>query len=279
MHAAAALARRLQKPLPNLPETIVLHAMVAGYDMDGHSPEEQTDPNRFAALFMRPAPVQVRIELVSLRAPNIIVETSSFERHKRERGIREAFEAAKDLDIVVTSASDWADDDNMLKGYFAQCPATLDALGSVGPRGIMLWHAFNDAGPIDVPTKIRAMTLMELGDLPGFIERRKDVLLVLGPCGGGCGRLKLDTLRSLLAQERPLFNHIAADSRTVRETLDALGALNAGDGGESGGPDGGGNGGGDGGRRGPTGRKPRSDARNPVNDRVGSDRAEVPARS
>ncbi len=213
---AKALAREIQSPIPGLPETIVLHALVAGFD----SEQPTTDPNAYISFFTNPEPLYVKVLPVNLRGPDIIVDRRNYEAFKTARGIKKAFGAAKDLDIILTSASDWGDPHNMLRNYMAQCPETTAMLAAETPAGDILWRPFNEKGPIEIETEIRAMTLLELRHLPRFIERGKDVVLVLGPCGG-CNEPKGRLLKALLELDVSLFNHLVVDTRTVRQMMPA----------------------------------------------------------
>jgi hypothetical protein len=66
---------------------------------------------------------------------------------------------------------------------------------------------------------MRAMTLMELSDLPGFIsDKGKHVLLALGPCGV-CKTPKGNILRAILDQDPHLISHLVVDSRTACEVF------------------------------------------------------------
>ena len=62
---------------------------------------------------------------------------------------------------------------------------------------------------------MRAVTLMELSDLPDFIKRGKQVLLLVGPCGQ-CGGPKEEVLESVLTHKRKLITHLVVDSRSAR---------------------------------------------------------------
>jgi hypothetical protein len=70
-------------------------------------------------------------------------------------------------------------------------------------------------------TDVRTMTLMELSQLPEFIERGGKVLLLLGPCGAsGCGGPKTDVFRAILRGGKTV-THICVDSRTAKAVIES----------------------------------------------------------
>jgi DNA-binding transcriptional regulator LsrR (DeoR family) len=209
-----SLAQLLRQPREGLPKSVVLHAMVAGFDVE----DTTTDPNALFTYFVKDTAMQVDTHFVALHAPPL-VRTKDFQRLKRLEGIRESYERAKDLDIVVTSASLWNDEHNKLRKYVEtrsrECMPALEEAGCIGD---MLWRPLGANGAIEIDTQIRAMTLMELTDLPRFIADGKYVLLVLGPCGG-CNTPKAEMLRTVLGIRPSLITHLVVDSRTAGEVF------------------------------------------------------------
>ena len=216
-HAMRKLVQRfadlLRMRRDNMPETLVFHAMVAGFDVNDPS----TDPNAFFVYLLKDPAFQVRTKFVLLRAP-CLVATSDFEKIKSWQGVREAYDAARDIDIVCTSGSSWKDSHSALRHYMSNSSASLTALQKAGCVGDMLWRPLGVRKPIEVPTDIRAMTLMDLGDLPRHMREGKSVLLVLGPCNG-CGVPKTDILRTILRTDPPLINHLVLDSVAARSIV------------------------------------------------------------
>ena len=163
--------------------------------------------------------MQVETRFVALHAPPM-VETRQLATLRRMEGLKEAFEQARELDVIVTSAGSWSGScsHSMLRKYMAQKPGSLRKLEQAGCRADMLWRPLGQSGPIETTTAIRAMTLVELSELPGFIEAGKHVLLVLGPCGA-CNTPKAQTLQTILNPKEPLITHLAVDSRSVAALL------------------------------------------------------------
>ena len=105
--------------------------------------------------------------------------------------------------------------------YRDYSPHTVAMLCQDGCVSDMLWLPPASHGPID-STRYphRAMTLIELAMLPGYIQRGTQVLLVLGPCSV-CHRPKTDILGTLLHLPEPILIHLIVDSRSARGLLEA----------------------------------------------------------
>lgn len=207
---AWAFAQLLREPADGLPEKLVFHSMVAGFDIY----DPTTDPNAFFTYFLPDPAMQVKTEFVGLHAPSLI-KTRQFASMRQLDGIKECYAARKDLDIVVTSASIWTDQHCLLRQYTEKSEESLAALEKAGCIGDMLWRPFAKGGPIEIETEIRAMTLMELGDLPAFIGEGKHVLLALGPCSS-CGTPKGEILEAVLGMKPQLITHLVVDSMSAR---------------------------------------------------------------
>jgi len=205
---AKSFAHMLTYPVPGLPETLVFHAMLSGHDPG----DPTTDPNNFFTFFIHPPTLQFRTEFVGFRAP-AIVETESIPEFMRIKEISDARLAANDLDIIVTSGADWEDEDSSLLRCMQRSSSTVETLRGEGTVGDMLWLPLGETAPITTPTSVRALTIMELTDLPEFIRRGKHVLLMLGPCSQ-CDRHKGRILRTIFAQNEHIVTHVVVDSRT-----------------------------------------------------------------
>ena len=135
--------------------------------------------------------------------------------------ISDAYKAASELDIIVTSGADWSDEHSSLFRCMARSPSTLETLRGEGTMGDMLWRPLGERAPITTATEVRALTLVELNDLPDFIQRGKNVLLMLGPCGR-CDCHKGRIFRTILAQEQHLVTHVVVDSRTAGYLVNSI---------------------------------------------------------
>lgn len=207
---AQAFARLLGQAGENLPGTVVFHAMVAGFDVQ----DPTTDPNAFFTYFVSNPAIQIEAKFVGLHAPAVVL-TRQLRELKDLDGIRETFASSEDLDIIVTSGSCWDDPHSMLRKYMMRSEKSFATLQQADCIGDMLWRPISPSGPISQETEIRAMTLVELTDLPRFIQRGKHVLLVLGPCMG-CNNPKTATLEAVIAMHPHLITHLVVDSRTAR---------------------------------------------------------------
>jgi DNA-binding transcriptional regulator LsrR (DeoR family) len=214
---AAALARILTEPASGLPERLILHALVSGFDVE----RPMTAPNVFFSHFMSPA-LLVKVDFVGLHAPAII-KSEDAESFLTLPGIREARDLARDLDIVVTSAASFTDDHGMLKRYCQQVDPSgqlVERLRKDGCVGDMLWLPMSVDGPMNVDRyPYRGLTVIDLEMLPQFIRRGKKILLSLGVCGL-CKAHKADILKAILGQKDAIISHLVTDSRTARALLE-----------------------------------------------------------
>jgi DNA-binding transcriptional regulator LsrR (DeoR family) len=194
-----------------LPESLVFHALVAGFNVD----EPTTAPNAFFTYFVNDPAIQVEIKFVGLHAPPI-VESAQFPRLKKLEGIKEPLARLSELDIIVTSAGSWTKTCKhaMLHVYMERSRPSLKKLEDAGYLGDMLWRPIGPDGPIEIETEIRAMTLVELSTLPAFIEKGNAVLLALGPCSA-CYEPRTEILGTILGLKENLITHLVADSRSV----------------------------------------------------------------
>jgi DNA-binding transcriptional regulator LsrR (DeoR family) len=135
-------------------------------------------------------------------------------------GIREAYQRVDEIDVVVTSAGGhWRTRCSRLHEMYQETElAELQRLKSQDCLGDLMWRPLGPNGPIELKTGIRAMTLIELNDLPNLIARDKWALLVLGPCVT-CGKPKTEMLRAVLELPRHLITDLVVDSVTARVVL------------------------------------------------------------
>ena len=210
---AQIFAQLLDESGAGLPDTLVLHALVAGFEVL----DPTTDPNTFFTLFRNRTSVNTKFEFVGLHTPPV-VQASEYGTLRNSEGIRESYEYAKDLDIIVTSAADWSDEHSTFRKYMEKSAGCSDMLVKAGCIGDMLWLPVGPRGPLEVKTKIRSMTLIELCELPLFMRKGGYVLLVVGPCAM-CQRTKSHVLSAILASKQRLISHLVIDSRSAKEVL------------------------------------------------------------
>ena len=215
---AEKLAALLQQPIDGFPKTVVFHTLVASFDVD----TPVTDPNAFLTYFVSPA-IQhwLDVRFVMLHAPAMI-EPKEMPKVLALPGVEMACQQVHKLDLIVTSAAVMNDPHSMLSRYYAEPTPTRDLLKRDGCVGDMLWWPLARHGPLDLSQyPYRSLTLIELRELPDYIQRGTQVLLALGPCGQ-CGELKTDILEALLHLDDHLLTHLVVDSRTARALFERV---------------------------------------------------------
>jgi DNA-binding transcriptional regulator LsrR (DeoR family) len=208
---ARAFADILCDPAPDLPKKIVIHSLVTGFEPGNPT----TDPNTFFTFYVNRPTMQVETRFVSLFAP-CMVQTRMMPQLLESKEIHDTFRAANDLDIIVTSGSDWADEHSSLLRCMDRSKESLGKLLRAGTVGDMLWRPIGKEGPVKESVSIRMMTLLELEQLSDFIQNKRYVLLMLGSCGK-CKRPKGEILHTILKQNPQLITHLVVDSRSARQ--------------------------------------------------------------
>jgi DNA-binding transcriptional regulator LsrR (DeoR family) len=199
-----------------LPQELILRALSSGLD----SRDMTSQPNAIFTYFSEDHHLPLEVSFVGLPAPGLVTEAQMSDLTSNYVDIRNAFEHKNEIDILVTSAGGcWADGHSALYSiYSTLSPESLVQLNSEGCIGDLMWRPFGKEGPLEISTDMRVMTLVELADLPRFIQDNKRVILSIAPCGN-CGRNKSDLLRAILACSTPLITDLIVDSRSVRALL------------------------------------------------------------
>lgn len=203
----------LRDPVGHLPKEIVFHALVAGFNVF----DPTTDPNAFFTYLDKDHAMEVDTSFVALHAPAMI-KAELEEQLRMLPGIQEAYGRSKEIDVIVTGTSCWTDPHSMLRQYLHVAEGSVERLEKAGCLGDMLWQPLGPDGPFDLKTPLRAMTIMQLGEVSEFVAKKKHVLLVAGPCAN-CHRPKTEVVKAILDQEHPLITHLAVDSRCARALL------------------------------------------------------------
>ena len=211
---ARRFSRLLREPAEHLPRQIVFHAMVAGFDVS----EPTTDPNAFFTYFIDDPASLVTTSFVGFHAP-AMASAGIIQELRNESGIREAYERAGEIDIIVTSASGVADEHCMFLRHLHLARESMQKLEVAGCVGDILWQPLSPDGPIEVEGGVRAMTVMNLDEVGEFVADKKLVLLVAGPCGV-CHESKTDVVRAILGQPKRLITHLVIDAGCARALLD-----------------------------------------------------------
>jgi len=207
------LASMLRKEPPPL-KRLFLHSLIAA------SEDPTVSPNSFLRWFFEEPRPPFKIELVGLPTPGL-VSPAALKALKQIDEIKSVFEQAATLNVLVTSAgAHWGKEEGcsgLYKLYEAadktsRLPRELHDQGCVGD---VLWQPLGAHGPLRPHTGIRAVTLVDLEDMPRLVEQGKQVVLVLAPCGS-CRQPKTEVLRAVVNCRPPMITHLVADSRTVR---------------------------------------------------------------
>jgi DNA-binding transcriptional regulator LsrR (DeoR family) len=210
---ARRFAELLREPAPDLPSKIVFHALVAGFDVT----DPTTDPNAFFTYFVGDPGLPFETEFVALHSP-AMVEAKDEPKLRELPAIKDAYERAPEIDIIVTSTSCWTDEHSMLRHYMSVAGEPVDALEKEGCLGDILWQPIGTNGPFVLKLRIRAMTIMRLCELSKLIDNKKHVLLVAGPCHK-CHKSKAKVVKAILDQQEHLITHLVTDSRCASQVL------------------------------------------------------------
>jgi DNA-binding transcriptional regulator LsrR (DeoR family) len=222
---AKRLAGLLAEPREGLPKKVVFHSLTAGFDVQ----TIVTDPNAFLSYIVGSPSVQIKTGFVGLRAP-AIVRLDQREELLALPGVKEAYDLAGSLDLVVTAAGVRDDEHSMLHRYYDRySPTTVDFLKRSGYVGDYLWWPLRPTEPVsleeaqadaDADELYWALTLLDPTRLHRLVNDGANVLLVMGPCTY-CFQDKSTVLGAVLKQRHRLVTHLVADSRSVRTFLEA----------------------------------------------------------
>jgi DNA-binding transcriptional regulator LsrR (DeoR family) len=220
MMVAERLASRIRSDL-DCPR-LVLHALsTGGFLVDQPKEAPVTYFSYFHDVLHEP-------EYVGLFSATV-VPSGQYEQVIASPGVRESFDRANEIDIVITSFASAEDPHGLLKRYLQhliekrelneEALPQMDALGWVGD---VQFRPYTARGPMYDGCPVRAVTLFELSDLVEMAKRPdKYVVLLAGPCHG-CSRTKTKALAPLLRQPNlRLWTHLVSDLNTAHELVKA----------------------------------------------------------
>jgi hypothetical protein len=223
LEIARALSTLLRDPdwTHELPKKLVFHSMVAGWNVD----QPETDPNSFSTVLVGDQDLlDVDIRFVGLHAPGM-VQPSRYKEFMGLVGIKEAFDAIEQIDVIVTSGGRWNCGHSALHRLYGKyCEKMLGPLAKSQCVGDLMWCPLGPNGQIDlkeIEAPLQTFTLMQISQLHDFIlNQRKHVLLALGPCSQ-CNEPKSEILKTILdlAPKQRFFTHLVCDSRTASRVL------------------------------------------------------------
>ena len=139
---------------------------------------------------------------------------------KKLPGVRESFERAREIDIVVSSLASASDEHGALTRFINFGKGGASDLRRQGWVGDFQYLPLSRRGPIRLDHGIRAVTLFELADFVRMVQTKdKHVVLVAGPCGV-CGRTKEDALIPLIEEPSlKIWSHLVTDAQTADRLL------------------------------------------------------------
>ena len=219
---AQQLAFRLaaENDLPKL----VFHVLSNGYVK-----HPMTGPMSFLSDFTKlPNPV----DFVGLVSP-IAVEWDNYDNTKKLVGIHESFDRKDEISIIVTSIASADDEHGLLNCLLnpknkpeGKWPKPIRDLQKHNVVGDMQFRPYNEKGPLNINTGLRAITLFELEELSDRVGNGDlQSVVICGPCNH-CFQTKAPALRPLISgvESLRLCSHLVTDIQTGRDLL-KLGAI------------------------------------------------------
>ncbi len=211
MIAARRLGYRLrtESDVPKL----TLHALSSGFLVK----DPLLAPVAFFSFFNEAC---VDVQYVGLFA-EAVVPWAGYERVKTIPGVRESFQAAKDVELVITSMASADDETGLLNMFMTYDPKGLKRLQKAGWMGDVQFRPFSRKGAIMVDSGIRAVTVFELADFVKMAQTpNRHVVLVCGPASRSKVS-KAPALRCLLEEtDLRVWTHLVTDVVTAQKVLE-----------------------------------------------------------
>jgi len=189
-----------------------IHAITSGFQ----SHRAELSPISWFSWFMSES--TDRVSFVGLFAPPMVEDKPTYEKIKELPGVKEAYEKAKDIQIVVTSLGDAQSPDHWFPYVTDKGKKSLQK--DRGWKGDVLYCPYSDNGPIAEENLERfAVTLFNIEELVNLAKYQM-VVLVSGPSHDKSGRRKTDALRPLLKnKDLRVWSHLITDVGTAHELL------------------------------------------------------------
>ena len=195
------------------PEKIYVHGMVPGVGLSAPT----LDPSSIFMEFMNEyCHDRIKFQFVQFPGPVLFDSTKiDVDELQSDPDTRMIMAEALELDIIVSSAANWEDQHSVFRQGMESSSTACKLLEMEGVMGDILFRPVNECGPIEVDTRWRFQTLLELAQLPQYISTGGKVMLLVGPCNE-CSLPKIQILKALLAHHEHLFTHLIVDSHTAR---------------------------------------------------------------
>jgi hypothetical protein len=218
MMVAERLASRIRSDL-DCPK-LVLHALsTGGFLVDQPKEAPVTYFSYFHDVLNEP-------EYVGLFSATV-VPSGQYEQVIANPGVRESFDRAEEIDIVITSFASADDPHGLLKRYLQHLiekselgKKAICEMESLGWVGDVQFRPYTSHGPMTDGCPVRAVTLFEPADLVQRVKMPdKYVVLLAGPCHE-CSHTKTLALVPLLKQSNlRLWTHLITDLKTAHELV------------------------------------------------------------
>ncbi len=150
-----------------------------------------------------------------------LVRAREFKALAGHTGVKEAFAAKPDVDVVASAMGDFQDPHDLLSVFLKDAGRDITALRRRGWLGNVQYRPFDANGPVhEDPDDLRAVTVFELEDLVKLArDRHKEVILMVRQCAF-CPRPRVAALRALLSTPAlKVFSHLVLDRATATELL------------------------------------------------------------
>ena len=149
------------------------------------------------------------------------VDAKEYGKLKKHDIIREAFDRAHEIDIVVTSLGASDHEHGYLSNYVHKFgpKGAVERLKKEDWVGDVQLRPYSASGPIRIESGLKPVTLFELVDLVNMVQCGKKVVLMCGPCGR-CEKRKVKALLPLLQQPSlKLWSHLVVDMETAEDVI------------------------------------------------------------
>ena len=152
-----------------------------------------------------------------------LVPVRDFPELHRHIGVKEAFGAKDDIDVIVTAMGDFDDPHDLLRLFLKESGQDIERYRRRGWLGNVQYRPFTAKGPApEEPNDLRAVTVFELKDLAKRAgDRDKEVILMSRQCAL-CRRQRprVGALRALLESDQlRVFTRLILDRATANALL------------------------------------------------------------
>jgi DNA-binding transcriptional regulator LsrR (DeoR family) len=201
----------------DIPARLVFRSL--GGESDSEKPA--ADPTTFFTFFEDQPDLRTKVHFVGFRGPPI-ARPDHADMLRTLPGMREPFDEAEEIDIVLTSGALWTDRHSVLRQLLDVDRDAVARLEQTGCVGDLMRRPIGPGGPLDAGTPVQPFTLFDLADLARMVRQGKHVVFTLGPCAR-CRIPKGELLEAVLACDPPVVTHLVTDSGTARECFEGRG--------------------------------------------------------